>query len=118
MHRITQNEGNLITVRVSGTLTQEDYDQLIPAWEKEIAEHGSMRMLFLMEDFHGWKPGAAWDDFRFDTKHAKHIERVAMVGEKKWQEWFAKIGALFVKDDVRYFDLADLSAAERWVRTD
>ncbi|HEY5036957.1 MAG TPA: STAS/SEC14 domain-containing protein [Chthoniobacterales bacterium] len=118
MHRITQNEGNLITVRVSGRLTQEDYDQLIPAWEKEIAEHGSMRMLLLMEDFHGWTPGAGWDDFHFTATHAKHIERVAMVGEKKWQEWFAKVGSLLVSEDVRYFDLANLSEAERWVRTD
>lgn len=116
MHRISQTDGNLITVHVSGTLTQEDYDQLIPSWEKVIAEQGSMRLLFVMEDFHGWKPGAAWDDFRFESRHAAKVERVALVGEKKWQEWFAKIGSLIAQENVHYFDLDDLSAAERWVR--
>lgn len=118
MHRITQNEGNLITVRVSGKLTQADYDDLIPAWEQKIAEHGAMRMLLVMEDFHGWDTAAAWDDFRFGTSHVKHIERIALVGEKKWQEWLGKIGAIFMPEQVRYFDLANLDSAKRWVRAD
>ena len=116
MHQITRDEGNLVTVRATGKLTQEDYDQLIPAWERVIAEKGSMRMLFVMEDFHGWEPGAAWDDFRFGTSHSAQVERVAMVGEKKWQRWLTKIGSVFLHERVRYFDLPDLAAAERWVR--
>jgi hypothetical protein len=38
-----------------------------------------------------------------------------MVGEKKWQEWLSKLGSLFVKAEVRYFDAAKLPEAERWV---
>ena len=75
-----------------------------------------MRMLFVMEDFHGWEPGAAWDDFRFGTSHSAQVERVAMVGEKKWQRWLTKIGSIFLHERVRYFDLHDLAEAERWVR--
>ena len=62
MHRITQTEGNLITVRVSGKLTTADYADLIPAWDQLLAAQGSMRMLFIMENFHGWQPAAAWKD--------------------------------------------------------
>jgi hypothetical protein len=32
MHPITRNEGNLVSVRAAGKLTQEDYGQLIPLW--------------------------------------------------------------------------------------
>ena len=118
MHQLTRNEGNLVTVRVSEKLTEEDYETLIPAWERLLREQGSLRMLFVMEDFHGWEPGAAWDDFRFDVRHASKIERVAMVGEKKWQEWLTKIGRVFLPERVRYFDWADLVEAERWVRAE
>jgi SpoIIAA-like len=118
MHQLTRNEGNLVTVRVSGKLTQSDYEQLIPGWERLLKAEGSMRMLFIMEDFHGWEPGAAWDDFRFSTGHAQKVERIAMVGEKKWQKWLAKIGGVFMPERVHYFDLADLAEAERWVRTE
>ncbi len=75
-----------------------------------------MRMLLVMEDFHDWEPGAAWDDLRFGLRHAGKVERVAMVGEKSWEEWLVKIGSFFAAVKVRYFDLADLPEAERWVR--
>jgi hypothetical protein len=116
MHEISQNDGNLITVRVRGKLTAADYKDLVPAWQRVIDEHGSMRMLFVMEDFHGWEPGAAWDDFRFETGHADSVERVAMVGEKSWESWLTRVGSLFAPERVRYFDLSDLKEAEHWVR--
>ncbi len=116
MHSIAPGEGNLIRVTVSGKLTGEDYDALIPAWERTIALHGSMRMLFVMENFSGWEPGAAWDDVRFEVTHAAKVQAVAMVGEKTWQKWMIKIGALFSPDCVKYFDHAQLPEAEQWLR--
>lgn len=115
MHKIIPEQGNLLRVEVTGKLTQQDYDQLVPSWEATIARHGKMRLLFVMHDFSGWEPRAAWDDFRFDLEHGADIERVAMVGEKKWQEWIAKLGALFANTTVRYFDIDELSEAQRWV---
>ncbi|HEY4284240.1 MAG TPA: STAS/SEC14 domain-containing protein [Chthoniobacterales bacterium] len=116
MHKISPEEGNLLRVDVSGKLTERDYDELIPSCEQMIGRHGSMRLLFVMKDFHGWEPGAAWDDFRFDRAHGAEVERVAMVGEKKWQEWISKLGALFAAAKVRYFDVAELDEAKDWVR--
>jgi hypothetical protein len=117
MHTITA-ENNLVCVRVSGKLTQADYDELIPSWKAAIARYGKMRLLFIMEDFHGWDASAAWDDFRFDRKHGAQIERVAMVGEKAWQQWITKLGALFADTTVRYFEHRQLNEAERWVRSE
>lgn len=116
MHTINPKEGNLVCVEVSGRLTQEDYDDLIPAWQFTIARHGTMRMLFIMHDFHGWDPHAAWDDFQFDVKHHQQVERIAMVGEKQWQHWMTRIASWFIDADVRYFDASQESEAERWVR--
>jgi hypothetical protein len=69
-----------------------------------------------VHEFHGWEPQAAWEDFRFDIKHQKGVERIAMVGEKKWQHWMTKITSWFVHADVRYFDASQEDQAERWVR--
>ncbi|MDQ2868740.1 MAG: STAS/SEC14 domain-containing protein [Verrucomicrobiota bacterium] len=116
MHKIIPEDGNLVRVDVSGKLTQEDYDALIPSLEQVIARHGSMRLLFVMENFHGWDAGAAWDDFRFGITHASKVGRVAMVGEKSWQKWMAKLGSYFSRDAVKYFDHSQMAEAERWVR--
>jgi hypothetical protein len=53
MHKIIPMEGDFVRIDVSGRLTQEDYDKLIPSWRSTIARHGKMRMLFVMQDFHG-----------------------------------------------------------------
>lgn len=116
MHEITENEGNVVTVKVSGKLTKADYDELIPSWKTVIARHGSMRLLFIMQDLTGWEPAAAWEDFQFDRKHSDQVERVAMVGEKKWQQWLTRLGSFFFKANVHYFDSSNLAEAERWVR--
>src|SRR5437867_11052272 len=99
MQKIIPQEGNLVRVDVRGQLTQSDYDQLIPSWEAVIARHGKMRLLFVMHDFRGWEPQAVWGDFRFDVKYQKGVERIAMVGEKDWQQWMTKIASWFVEAD-------------------
>jgi len=116
MHKISSSNGKLVTVQVSGKLTQQDYDELIPSWKAAIARHGKMRLLFVMHDFDGWEPQAAWDDLRFDLNHQSQMERVAMVGEKKWQHWLTKIASWFVDADVRYFDISQRVEAEKWVK--
>lgn len=116
MHQIILEEGDLIEVKVSGKLTQEDYDKLIPAWQRVIASQGKMRLLLVMEDFHGWDLGAAWDDLRFGVTHASKVERIGLVGEQAWQKWLIKIGKVFSPDTVKYFDVSERDAAERWVR--
>jgi hypothetical protein len=40
---------------------------------------------------------------------------VAMVGEKKWQDWIATLVNPVKKGEVRYFDLADRDAALGWL---
>ena len=57
---------------------------------------------------------AAW--FRFDTGQSAEVECAAMVGEKKWKKWLAKIGSWFMRERVRYFDDANREEAERCVR--
>ncbi len=116
MHKVVSTESNVIWVKVSDKLTKEDYAALIGSWEKMIAMHGKVRLGFDMENFHGWEPVAAWQDLRFSLTHNDKIERVAMVGEKKWEEWVTKLGSLLIHAQVRYFDSAQLSAAQRWLR--
>ncbi len=53
-----EHDGNVLTLRVSGKLTSEDYDRFVPQTERLIQQHGSIRILFDMQDFHGWEMAA------------------------------------------------------------
>jgi len=110
-----ENGGKVLVVRVSGTLVQADYAQFVPAFERLIRLHGKLSLLFDMADFHGWALSAAWEDFKFGLEHFADIERLAMVGDKKWQQGMAVFCKPFTKAAVRYFDHADAAQARTWL---
>jgi hypothetical protein len=77
--------------------------------------HGKIRILFEMHNFHGWTAGAMWEDLKFDFKHWKDIERLAIVGESKWQQGMAVFCKPFTSATIQYFDHAKLADAKAWL---
>jgi len=107
--------GRVLEVHVSGKLTKEAYQQFVPAVDAQIREQGKLRILFVMKDFHGWTAGAVWEDLKFDLKHWKDIERLAIVGDKKWEQGMVTFCKPFTKAEIRYFDMAQLEDARQWL---
>lgn len=110
-----ENGGKVVVVHVSGKLVKADYEHFVPEFERLIRQHGKLRLLFDMTGFHGWEASAAWEDFKFGIEHFADIERLAMVGEKKWQHGMAIFCKPFTKAAVRYFEHADAVAAREWL---
>jgi hypothetical protein len=110
--------GQLLHVKVTGKLTKESYDLFAPAVNQQIEEHGKIRILFQMHDFHGWTAGALWEDIKFDFHHWKDIERLAIVGESKWEQGMAVFCKPFTLAKIKYFDQAQLEDAKRWLETE
>lgn len=109
------NQGKVLEVQVSGKLTSEDYKQFTPEFERLIRQHGKISVLFEMRDFHGWETGALWEDIKCDVKHFKDIEKLAMVGDKKWEQGMARFCRPFTTATIRYFDIADRESARAWI---
>jgi hypothetical protein len=49
-------------------------------------------------------------------EHTKDIERLALVGDKKWEAWMAKLAGPFLKAEIRYYDWSRLQTAWDWLR--
>jgi len=111
----SENEGKVLAVRVEGKLTGEDYERLVPQVEQAIKEHGPLRILFDMHDFHGWTAGAVWKDTKFSLRHFKDIERLAIVGETRWQKGMSVFCRPFTKAQVRYYGREDEAHAMEWL---
>ncbi len=107
--------GKILTVHVSGKLGKADYADFVPAFERLVRLHGKLRVRFDMTGFRGWHAAAFWEDIKFDLKHFAHIERLAMVGDRKWQHYMAMFCQPFTKATVRYFDHADTAEARKWL---
>ncbi|HYR59198.1 MAG TPA: STAS/SEC14 domain-containing protein [Chthoniobacteraceae bacterium] len=109
------NGGKLLEVEVSGKLSKDDYMHFVPEFERLRNEHGKLRLMFEMKDFHGWDAGGLWEDVKFDVKHFADMDRVAMVGDRKWEENMAKFCKPFTKAEVRYFDWDHANEAREWL---
>jgi hypothetical protein len=110
--------GKILVIKLTGKLTKEDYEHFVPKVESLIKDHGKLRILVQMHNFQGWAGGALWQDIKFDLKNFRHIERVALVGEKSWEHGMAAFCKPFTTATMRYFDRSEVEQAEVWIRAD
>lgn len=110
-----KDRGEVLEVHVTGKLSASDYRQLVPVFERLVEKNGKIKVLFDMRDFHGWEAGALWEDIKFDLKHFADIDRLAMVGEKRWQKGMSQFCRPFTTAKIRYFDHAAVEEARAWV---
>jgi hypothetical protein len=115
IEQLDHDADKVIGFKLSGKLHDEDYKHFVPLVDAAIAEKGKVRMLAQFHDFHGWDAHALWDDTKFATTHCTKIERIALVGEKKWEEWMAKVCKPFTMAQIKYFDSADIDSAWAWL---
>ena len=107
-----------IGFKVSGKVTVEDYDVLLPKLDEAISAYGEINLVVVMGDFEGWAGlDAAKADFKLGTRQYRQVEKAAFVGDKKWQEWMVKIMDPFTRrTDERFFDLDHLEDTWQWAQ--
>jgi hypothetical protein len=105
----------VLEVRVTGKLSRLDYERFLPEFTRVVREHGTNRVLFNMVEFHGWDIVALWDDAKLAFEHSSDIERLAMVGDKRWEREMSALCRLFTSAEVRYFDHTAMSEARAWL---
>jgi len=115
---LEEGTGRIVHIRLTGKLTGQDYEHFVPEVERLIKQYGKIRILMEMHDFHGWDAGALWEDIKFDLKHFRDIERLAMVGETKWQSGMATFCGPFTSAKIRYFELGQEEQAREWIDDD
>lgn len=110
-----KKEGKVLEVALTGKLVKEDYEAFVPVVERLVKQHGKIRLLVSMHDFHGWTAGALWEDTKFAAHHFSDIERLAVVGETKWQHGMVVFCKPFTAATIRYFEHDQAAAARDWL---
>lgn len=109
-------EGRVVHVKIRGKLEQQDYELFAPKLETLLEKYDTVNMLVELVDFKGWTLGALWEDTKFAAKHFSDIERLAIVGDSRWEEGMAVFCKPFTRATVRFFKTAEMDQAERWVQ--
>lgn len=117
IEELANESSDTLGFKISGKLQDADYKHFVPLVDAAIATHGKTRILAQFHDFQGWDAHALWDDIKFATTHCTKIDRLAIVGEKQWEEWMAKVCKPFTMAKVQYFDAHEIDAAWKWIES-
>jgi hypothetical protein len=115
IEQLTGLPDNALGFKMSGKLHDEDYKTFVPLVDAAIAKHGKVRLLAQFHDFRGWDAHALWDDIKFSTTHCTKVERIALLGEKNWEQWMAKVCKPFTMAKIEYFDAPEIDEARAWL---
>lgn len=103
-----------------GQVVSDDYrDVLVPAVDAALAEHGRVRLIYLLGDrFEGYSGGAAWEDSKLGLEHFSKWERCAVVTDVSWMEHVVKAFGWMMPGTFRVFPTAALDDAKSWIAAD
>ena len=110
------NNEFFLSLKATGKLTHEDYEKINPMIDSALegVKDPNIKVFIDGAEFEGWEIRAAWDDFRLGLKHGNNFDKIAIFGNKKWQEYTAKIGSWFISGEVKYFE--DVDEALTWLQ--
>ena len=95
-----------LSLKAIGTLTHKDYEKINPMIDSALASINDPKVKVFIDgsELEGWELRAAWDDFKLGLKHGSEFDKIAIFGNKQWQEYAAKIGSWFISGEVKYFE--------------
>jgi hypothetical protein len=99
---------------------EEDYqDVLVPAVENAIAEHGKVRLVYVLgPEFDEYEGEAVWEDLKLGARHPASFARIAIVTDARWAAPAIKVFSVLWPGQARAFPLAELESAKRWAGED
>ena len=108
--------GGLLTVKITGRLTQAELAAVQVSAGEIIRKQGKVRILVLADNFLGWERAGDWSDLSFQAEHDGDIERMAIVGDKKWEDLALIFTAKGLRQfPIEYFETGKLAGARAWL---
>lgn len=112
---LERSEKSVVGVRVSGRVTEGDYERILPELERRIAEHGEIGILCRFDGWSGIEPEAIWRDVRFYSRHFQNVRRFAVVQDRPWQGTMARMMGPLTGAETRVFEIDEEDDAWTWL---
>ena len=110
------SEEDVISVRLLGKLEPSAYDGVSEEIDNLMSRYEHVRLLLDLREFDGWSGLAALGDhLSLVREHRRVPERIAVVGDKAWQNLAEKIMSRFVNARTQFFDADDFEGAKAWI---
>ena len=112
---LLNSDQNILYMVVSGTLRNKDFDQISSLVHSAVREYGKIRLYYEMNQFKGWTFRAFWRDLYLDLKFRNKVEKIALLGDQKWEKWMADSIRPLSGAEVRFYPLSVKAEAKEWI---
>jgi hypothetical protein len=108
-----------LTIRVSGKLNQEEWVNAQKGAAETLQREGRSRVLILADNFEGWERGADWSELSGQMELDANMQRMAIVGEKKWEDLALLFSGKGVRRvNIEFFTPQQAAKAQQWLTAD
>ena len=117
LKRIYDMPAGTLGFEAVGEVDDDDVEKVLtPALRQWTAEHGKIRLLYLLglrlEEFEG---DAVSENAKFVARHPTAFERVAVVSDEDWVRPAIKALSLLLPGQAKAFPVREVDAAKRWL---
>ena len=112
---LDDTENGIVRVAYVGEIQPTDYDVSGPTFEKIVKARQPLRLLLDWTRFSGWSEESESRAFWFRIRHRGDMERIAIIGERKWRSAATELDTI-IDAEVRFYDTRRENEAVRWLR--
>jgi len=114
---IVESGEGLITLKISGLLKRAELARAEKVAIEAMKSAPKIKLLIIIESFQGWDNKDNWEDVSFQAQYDPQIEKIAIVGDKRWQELAEVfVGKGLRSMDIRYFAPSEIAVARSWIK--
>jgi hypothetical protein len=117
LEKLSESSGPVVGYKVLGKVTPQDYQQL----ESEIQflvdqSDDGVCLLLDLQEFAGEEVKAWLPDLKFGHHFHDKINKMAFVGDKRWEKWLTALADPFYAKDAKFFKPDETDKAWTWLR--
>ncbi len=112
---LNKGSDSILAIKASGVLTHDDYEKFIPLLDVSVRDNNHVNMFVDISEFESITPHAMLDDFMVGMRYWFNFDSVAIIGDKKWEEYLVKFYDLVTPCDIKFFKPEESDAALKWL---
>ncbi|MCK4971597.1 MAG: STAS/SEC14 domain-containing protein [Thermoplasmata archaeon] len=114
--RMDRSLANAVGYRIVGKIRKEDFEAFLPQVRALVDQFGSIRLLLDLSDYDGIELKAWFSDAKFGKEFHKDLEKMAIVGDKRWNKWITSLSRSALSGQAKFFNEIDIESAWMWLK--
>jgi hypothetical protein len=113
IRKLTDVAADVLAYEASGRLTREDV--LVVQQDLQRDDAAGRRLLIDITQMDGAGVDAIWQDVKGALTYVRQVDRMAVIGDQRWQHWITRASDVVPGIDARFFEPEQRIEARSWL---